>query len=276
MPQPRYLMPLLAAWAFAVVVMVGQKDLGSSLLFFTLFVVMVWVATERIGFLILGLLLFAGAAYLSYRLFGHVKTRVDIWIDPWSRYSDGRGDRGRQIVEAAFAIGDGGLTGAGLGQGLPTRVPAVSTDFIFAAIGEELGLLGSSLVLMGFLLIVGAGLRIAIRAERPFEKLLATGLTALLGVQAFIIIGGVIRVVPLTGITLPFVSYGGSSLVANYIILALLMRVSDSTSRRLGELPDEPTINERFAAWRLRRSLRAQDKRAAKAGARAAGQAPTR
>jgi peptidoglycan glycosyltransferase len=132
----------------------------------------------------------------------------------------------------------------------------VQNDFIFAAIAEELGMFGATAVLMSYVLIVGAGLRIAIRAERPFEKLLATGLTTLVGVQAFIIIGGVVRVVPLTGITLPFVSYGGSSLVSNYILLALLIRLSDSTSRRLGELPDEPTINERFAAWRLRRSLR--------------------
>ncbi|MCU1400743.1 MAG: putative FtsW/RodA/SpoVE family cell cycle protein, partial [Acidimicrobiales bacterium] len=166
--------------------------------------------------------------------------------------------KGYQIVQGMFAIGDGGLGGAGLGQGHPTLIPAVQNDFIFAGIAEELGLFGATAILMSFMLIVGAGLRVAVRAERPFEKLLATGLTALLGVQAFIIIGGVIRVVPLTGITLPFVSYGGSSLVANYVLLALLIRVSDSTSRRIGELPDDPTINERFAAWRLRRRLRKQ------------------
>jgi len=260
LPQPRHLMPLVAAWAFAVVVMVGQKDLGSSLLFFTLFVVMVWVATERAAFLVFGLVLFGGAAYGAFRMFTHVQTRVDIWLDPWSRFSPEQGGKGYQIVQGVFAIGDGGLGGTGLGQGRPNLVPAVSTDFIFAGIAEELGLFGATAILMSFLLIVGAGLRIAIRAERPFEKLLATGLTALIGVQAFIIIGGVIRVVPLTGITLPFVSYGGSSLVSNYILLALLMRVSDSTSRRIGELPDEPTINERFAAWKLRRSIRKTDR----------------
>jgi peptidoglycan glycosyltransferase len=234
--------------------MVGQKDLGSSLLFFTLFVVMLWVATERATFLILGFLLFGGAAYVSYRLFGHVQDRVGIWLDPWSRYEG----KGYQIVQGMFAIGEGGLGGTGLGQGRPSLIPAVQNDFIFAGIAEELGLLGATAVLMSFLLIVGAGLRIAIRAERPFEKLLATGLTTLLGVQAFIIIGGVIRVVPLTGITLPYVSYGGSSLVSNYILLALLIRVSDSTARHIGELPDEPTINERFAARKLRRRLRQQ------------------
>ncbi len=257
LPEPRHFLPLVAAWAFAVIVMVGQKDLGSSLLFFTLFVVMLWVATERATFLVLGLVLFGGAAYASFRLFSHVQDRVGIWLDPWSRYEG----KGYQIVQGLFAIGDGGLSGTGLGQGRPNLIPAVKTDFIFAAIGEELGLFGATAVIMSFLLIVGAGLRIAIRAERPFEKLLATGLTTLIGVQAFIIIGGVIRVVPLTGITLPFVSYGGSSLVSNYILLALLIRVSDSTSRRIGELPDDPTIGERFAAWKLRRAIRRQDRR---------------
>ena len=252
LPEPRHFLPIVAAWGFSVVVMVGQRDLGSSLLFFTLFVVMLWVATERATFLVLGFVLFGGAAYMSFRLFTHVQDRVGIWLDPWSRYEG----KGYQIVQGMFAIGDGGLGGTGLGQGRPTLIPAVQNDFIFAGIAEETGLVGATAVIMAFLLIVGAGLRIAIRAERPFEKLLATGLTALLGVQAFIIIGGVIRVVPLTGITLPFVSYGGSSLVSNYILLALLIRVSDSTSRRIGELPDDPTINERYAAWKLRRRLR--------------------
>ncbi|MCX6540557.1 MAG: FtsW/RodA/SpoVE family cell cycle protein [Actinobacteria bacterium] len=251
LPEPRHFMPIAVSWVFAVVVMVGQKDLGSSLLFFTLFVVMIWVATERATFLVIGFTLFGGAAYMAFRLFTHVQDRVHIWIDPWSQYQG----KGYQIVQSMFAIGDGGIAGTGLGQGHPNLIPAVQNDFIFAAIAEEMGLIGATTVLIAFLLMVGAGLRIAMRAERPFEKLLAVGLTTLLGVQAFIIIGGVIRVVPLTGITLPFVSYGGSSLVANYVLLALLMRVSDSTSRRIGELPDDPTIAERYAAWQLRRTL---------------------
>ena len=251
LPEPRHLLPLVLAWAFSVIVMVGQKDLGSSLLFFTLFVVMVWVATERATFLVIGFALFAAAAYASFRMFAHVQDRVHIWLDPWSQYQG----KGYQIVQGLFAMSDGGIAGTGLGQGHPTLIPAVQNDFIFAAIAEEMGLIGATGVLISFLLMVGAGMRIAVRAERTFEKLLAVGLTTLLGVQAFIIIGGVIRVVPLTGITLPFVSYGGSSLVANYILLALLMRVSDSTARRIGELPDEPTIVERWAAWKLRRRL---------------------
>ena len=214
--------------------MVAEKDLGSSLLFFTLFVVMMWVATERASYLVIGLLLFSGAAFVAWRLFDHVQTRVAIWRNPWPQYEG----KGYQIVQAMFAFANGGTGGTGLGLGSPNKIPVAKTDFIFAAIGEEMGLLGTTAILIGFLLMIGGGLRIAIRADRPFEKLLATGLTTIVGMQAFIIIGGVTRVVPLTGITLPFVSYGGSSLLANYVLLALLVRVSDSTARRLGETPE--------------------------------------
>ena len=257
LPEPRFILPIGVAWGFAVVVMVAERDLGSSLLFFTLFVVMMWVATERVAYLWIGLLLFAGAAYVSWTMFSHVQTRVDIWRDPWSDSLD----KGYQIVQSLFGLADGGLTGTGLGRGNPNQVPEAQNDFIFASIGEELGLMGASAILMSYMLIVGAGLRTALRTERTFEKLLAVGLTTIIGVQAFIIIGGVIKVVPLTGITLPFVSYGGSSLLANYILLALLIRVSDSAARRLGEMPDEPTTGERWAAWRLRRRVRTGDVR---------------
>jgi peptidoglycan glycosyltransferase len=243
-PEPRDLLPLVAAWAFSVVVMVGQRDLGSSLLFFTLFVVMVWVATEKTSYLVIGLALFVGASVVAYNLFDHVQTRVSVWLDPWSQYEG----KGYQIAQAMFALGNGGITGTGLGRGLPQRIPEAKNDFIFAAIGEEMGLLGATIILLSFVVLIGAGLRIALRTRRPFEKLLATGLTTIVGVQAFIIIGGVIRVVPLTGITLPFVSYGGSSLVANYALLALLIRLSDMSARRLGEVPDTPMLGERFAA----------------------------
>jgi len=258
LPEPRFILPVLVAWGFAVVVMVGQRDLGSSLLFFTLFVVMIWVSTERVGWLLLGVVMFAGAAYFSWTQFTHVQTRVDIWIDPWSDSLD----RGYQIVQSLFGLADGGITGTGLGRGNPNQVPEAQNDFIFASIGEELGLVGGTAILMSYLLIVGAGLRTALRTDREFEKLLAVGLTTIIGIQAFIIIGGVIKLVPLTGITLPFVSYGGSSLVSNYILLALLIRVSDSAARRLGEVPDEPTPGERWSAWRLRREIRRDQKRA--------------
>ena len=258
LPELRDMLPIALAWGFAVVVMVAQKDLGSSLLFFTLFVVMMWVATERASYLVLGLVLFSGAAYVAWRLFDHVKVRVTIWLDPWPLYEG----KGYQPAQAMFAFANGGTGGTGLGLGSPNKIPEVKNDFIFAAIGEEMGLLGATAVLIAFLLIIGAGLRIAVRSERPFEKLLATGLTTIVGVQAFIIIGGVIRVVPLTGITLPFVSYGGSSLVVNYVVLALLVRVSDSTARRNGEVPDELTFNERVIARRLARQERKRRKHA--------------
>jgi cell division protein FtsW (lipid II flippase) len=252
LPEPRYLAPIVGAWGVTIVVMVAQRDLGSSLLFFTLFVVMMWVATERVSYLVIGLVLFATAAYLAWHLFDHVQTRVSVWIDPWPDYQG----KGYQIIQAMFGFANGGVTGTGVGLGAPTKIPAVTTDFVFAAIGEELGLLGATAMLSAFLLIIGAGLRTAVRAERPFEKLLATGLTTIVGVQAFIIIGGVVRVVPLTGVTLPYVSYGGSSLLANYVLLALLMRVSDSTARGFGEVPDAPTVGERWAARRARRRVR--------------------
>jgi peptidoglycan glycosyltransferase len=261
LPEPRHLLPIALAWAFSVVVMVGLKDLGASLLFFALFVVMLWVATERTSFLVIGTVLFAGAAYVAWRTFGNVQTRVAIWLDPWPQYEG----RGYQIVQAMFALSNGGIDGTGLGLGSPNKIPEVKNDFIFAAIGEELGLMGATAVLIAFMLIIGAGLRIATRAERPFEKILATGLTTIIGLQAFIIIGGVIRVVPLTGITLPFVSYGGSSLLANYILLALLMRISDSSARHLGEVPDDLTIGERFEARTAARRQRREAKQARKA-----------
>ena len=252
-PELKYVLPITGAWAFAVAVMVLEKDLGSALLFFTMFTVMMWVATERGVYLVLGITLFSAAAYLAYHLFAVVQVRVHVWLDPWSLYQG----KGYQIVQAMFAFANGGTGGTGLGLGSPTKIPAAKTDYIFAAIGEELGMFGATAVLIAFLLIIGAGLRIAIRADRPFDKLLAIGLTTTVGMQAFIIIGGVLRVVPLTGITLPFVSYGGSSLLANYVLLGLLIRISDSTARRTGEVPNTLTYAERFEARRARKRVKA-------------------
>jgi len=169
---------------------------------------------------------------------------VTIWVDPWPHAAN----IGYQLLQGLFALGSGGFGGSGLGLGTPNVIPAAATDFIFAAIGEELGLLGTAAVVVAFLVMVGVGLRIALRADNPFEKLLATGLTTILGIQSFIIIAGVIRLLPLTGITLPFVSYGGSSLLANYILLALLLRISNDTAQRaqqagpVAQLADETRI----------------------------------
>jgi peptidoglycan glycosyltransferase len=240
LPEIRHFGPVLLAWAASLLVMVAEKDLGSSLLFFALFITMLWVATERASYLAVGLVMFSGGSFLAWRAFAHVQERVDIWLHP---FADASG-RGYQVVQATFALAWGGIAGTGLGLGNPGRIPAAPTDFIFAAIGEELGLLGSAAIVVAFLLMVGAGLRIALRADSPFETLLATGLTTILGVQAFIIMGGVIRLVPLTGITLPFVSYGGSSLVANYILLALLLRISagDAAAAPPAGAEDETTF----------------------------------
>jgi cell division protein FtsW (lipid II flippase) len=220
LPDPKYLGPILIAWGVTLVVMVYQRDLGSSLLFFALFVVMVWVATQRTSFLVIGTGLFAAGAAFAWNSFGHVRQRVDIWLDPWKDPSGS----GYQLIQGLFAMAFGGVTGTGLGLGGEVDIPASENDFIFAVIAEQLGLLGGALLIMAYLLMVGSGLRIAARADHAFDKLLATGLTLLLGFQAFIIIAGVVRL-------LPFVSYGGSSLVVNYVLLALLLRISDQNVR---------------------------------------------
>ena len=232
LPDIKHLGPVLIAWVVSILIMTAEKDLGSSLLFFALFMLLVWVATERAAYVGVGGVLFAVASVFSYRAFAHVHARVQDWLDPWSH----KATSGFQVIQSWFAMAWGGVVGTGLGLGEPRRIPVVETDFIFAAIGEEMGMLGAAAVIFCFVLLVGAGLRIAIRAEPPFEKLLATGLTILLGVQSFIIMAGVTRLLPLTGVTLPFVSYGGSSLVANYVLLALLVRISHDTAVRNGEV----------------------------------------
>ena len=228
LPDLKHLGPVLLAWGMAILVMTAQKDLGSSLLLFFLFIAMLWVATGRLAYPIGGTALFGVAAYGAWTMFDHVQTRVTTWLNPWPEAQD----RGLQVVQTWFALAWGGVAGTGIGLGRPDRVPVVESDFIFAAIGEELGLLGGTAILICYLLIVGSGLRIATQAEHPFDKLLAAGLTALVGMQSFVILAGVLRVLPLTGVVLPFVSYGGSALVANYVLLALLIRVSDGSSRK--------------------------------------------
>jgi peptidoglycan glycosyltransferase len=232
MPDPKHLGPLLLAWAASILIMVRQKDLGSSLLFFAVFAAMLYIATERSSYLVVALGLFMVGATIAYQLFAHVSERVSSWADPWSVAQT----TGYQLVQSLYALGTGGFAGSGLGLGSPQKIPNAATDFVFSAIGEELGLLGTIAVCILFLLFIGSGFRVAIQAERPFSKLFAAGLTTIVGVQAFVIIGGVIRVIPLTGVTLPFISYGGSSLVANFVLIALLLRISEETVERQ-ELP---------------------------------------
>ncbi|HEY7283336.1 MAG TPA: FtsW/RodA/SpoVE family cell cycle protein [Actinomycetota bacterium] len=234
LPQAKDLGPLLLAWGVAMAVLFLENDLGQSLLYFGLFVVMLWVATARPVYLLVGFVLFAAGAVFAYKTVSHVEERVAVWLHATStRPCLANGDTiacvyggGYQSAQGQFAMATGGIGGTGLGQGSPQDIPFASTDFIFAAIAEELGLIGSIGVLLLFGVLVGKGLKVAVEQEDGFGKLLAVGLTGILGIQAFIIVGGVTRVIPLTGVTLPFVSYGGSSLLANYILLALLVRIS--------------------------------------------------
>ncbi len=224
--DPKYLAPILLAWAFSLLVLTAENDLGSSFLFFALFIGMLFVATGRYLYLVLGGGLFGTGAALALAYIGHAQARVQAWLNPWPHFNSS----GYQIVEGWFAIAAGGVFGDGPGQGTPYLIPEAPTDFIFAAVAEEVGLVGATAVLIGILLMVGSGLRTALRATRPFEKLLATGLSLILGIQTFVIVAGVTRLIPLTGITLPFVSYGGSSLVTNYVLIALLLRLSNDVN----------------------------------------------
>jgi cell division protein FtsW (lipid II flippase) len=224
LPRARDLGPLVAAWAVGVSIMVLQKDLGSSLLFFGIVLVLLYVATERAAWVVLGLIMFSGGAIVAWKLFTHVQTRVQNWVDP---FADASGD-GYQIVQSLFGLGTGGIFGAGLGAGRPDIIPEANTDFITAAIGEELGFVGLSAMLLIYALFAMRGLRSALAVRDTFGKLLGGGLAFALCFQVFIVVGGVTKLIPMTGITAPFLSYGGSSLLANYILVALLLRISDA------------------------------------------------
>jgi len=234
LPPAKHLGPVLVAWATSLLVLFVEKDLGASLLYFAIFVVMLWVATGRTAYVVFGALLFAAGAAMGYAAFAHVQARIDIWLhalDPNRVFEFGYG----QLAQAQFGMATGGVVGAGLGRGSPGLIPYAPTDFIFAAIGEELGLFGTVAVLLLYVVLVGKGLKAAVDSSDGFGRLLAAGLATMIGLQAFVIIGGVTRVIPLTGVTLPFVSYGGSSLVSNFILLALLIRVSSGPAPRRGE-----------------------------------------
>jgi cell division protein FtsW (lipid II flippase)/cell division protein FtsI/penicillin-binding protein 2 len=221
--EPRTLGPLLIMWVASLLVLVAEKDLGSSLIFFAIFLTMLYTATGRPAYVISGVLLFCIGATGAYYAFGHVQVRVDIWLHP---FADAAG-KGYQLVQSLFAFAAGGLTGVGLGAGLPTRIPEVATDFIFSAVGEELGLLGATAIVLCFLVFAIRGLATAARAKTDMAAFTATGLVATISLQAFVIIGGVTRLIPLTGVTLPFISAGGSSLLSTFIALALLLRAGD-------------------------------------------------
>ena len=227
LPEIRHLGPLLVVWGISILIMVRETDLGQAMIVFALAGVMLYVATGRAAYTLFAVVMFLGASFAAYELFSHVQSRVVVWLDPF-KYAN---NQGYQLVQGLFGFAAGGFAGTGLGLGNPKVIPNVATDFVFAAIGEELGLIGTVAILIALLLFVGTGLRIAMRAEQPFPKLFAAGLTTIIGLQSFVIIGGVTRTIPLTGVTLPFISYGGSSLVANWVILALLLRISDDNAR---------------------------------------------
>jgi cell division protein FtsW (lipid II flippase) len=232
-PSPKYFGPLLIVWGGAMLVLFQTNDLGSGLLYFSIFLAMLWVATARWPYVAVGAVLFALGAYALYHVVPHVQDRVSIWLDPWQDpFADGY-----QLVQSIYAIAGGGLFGQGLGRGILITpegnpyIPFLQTDFIFAAIAQELGLAGAVGVVLLYIVFLYRGLRIAMMAADGFSKLLAVGLSAALAIQAFIIIGGVTRLIPLTGITLPFISYGGSSIVANFVLVGLLLIVSNHVNR---------------------------------------------
>lgn len=227
-PRGRDLGPVVGAWLASMLVLVFERDLGSSLMYFGIFVVMLYVATERTSWLLIGLSLFIGGALLAWQLFSHVQLRVDIWLDP---FSDAYGD-GFQIVQSLFGLGTGGLFGTGPGAGNPELLNEYAmSDFIIATIGEETGMFGLVGLLMLYMLIASRGIRASLDVRDSFGKLLAGGLAFSIGLQVFVIVGGVSKLIPLTGLTTPLLSYGGSSLVANWCLIALLLRISDAARR---------------------------------------------
>lgn len=244
LPRVRDLGPILLAWAIGILVLVFQSDLGAALLFFALFVTMLYVATERLSWVIIGLGLFAGGAVVAATTFSHVQQRFDVWLDALSPelYNRSPGGSG-QLVQGLFGMANGGLLGTGWGQGRPDLVPYAQSDFIIPALGEELGLTGLLALLCCYAIFAARGMRSAIGVRDGFGTLLAAGLTFGIAFQCFVVVGGVTRLIPLTGLAAPFLAQGGSSLVVSWLITALLLRISDAARRPApasGELPVAP------------------------------------
>jgi cell division protein FtsW (lipid II flippase) len=231
-PDLRSFGPVAAAWAASLMIMILEKDVGFSVLIFLLFMAMLWVTTGRLTYVVVGVVFFAIGTFFASHFLPQVSGRISNWLDPWKD----AGGSGLQTIQAELGFGYGGLFGTGLGLGHSSLIPVAASDMIYAAIGEDLGLLGAVALLVGYVLIVGSGLRTALRARTEFARLVAVGLTAVIAFQTFVIMAGVLRVLPFTGITLPWVAYGGSSLVANYILIAVLMRISDEAGAPESEL----------------------------------------
>ncbi|MFI6485357.1 FtsW/RodA/SpoVE family cell cycle protein [Nonomuraea sp. NPDC050663] len=232
LPRARDLGPVLITWGISLGVLVLQRDLGSSLLLFGAFIVMLYIATQRTSWVLIGILLFVGGAFIAGQIFDHVGDRFDVWLNPGStEFYDREFGGSYQLMQGLFGMANGGILGTGLGQGHPELIPLAFSDFIFAATGEELGLTGLMALLMLYALIVQRGLRTSLAAREPFTKLLAGGLSFIIAWQVFIIVGGVTNLIPLTGLVTPFMSQGGSALLANWILIALLVRMSDAARR---------------------------------------------
>ena len=227
LPPIPTLIPLGVMWGSCIVILIAANDLGASLLLFSIFLTMIYLATNQPSYVILGLSSFAIATFVLYQSFDRIAIRGQNWLDPWVDPLD----LGYQQIQSDYAISSGGIFGSGFAQGQPWRIPAVHTDYVFSAIGEELGLLGTTAVVLLLLLISARGMMIALRAPDGFSSLLAGGLATALGIQTLIILGGVTRLIPLTGITLPFISYGGSSLLTNFVIAGILLAVSSTGTR---------------------------------------------
>ncbi len=236
-PRGRDFGPLLVVWLLCIGVLVSGHDLGTSLLFFGLFIVLLYVATERVSWVIVGALLFAGGAYISYQLFGTVQTRVSVWLHTFSPHFDATA---YQLRQSLFGLGTGGIFGAGLGSGHPELVPLPATDFIVSSFGEEIGLFGLIGLLVLYAVFVARGIAAGLAVRDAFGKLLAIGLAFLVALQLFVVVAGVTRLLPETGLTTPFLSYGGSSLLGSWVILALLLRISDAARRPATTPPSRP------------------------------------
>ncbi|CAN5184184.1 FtsW/RodA/SpoVE family cell cycle protein [soil metagenome] len=232
-PPIPYLVPILVMFGLAMLVMVFEKDLGATLLFFGIFLAMLFLATGEAFYTVLGVIMLLGGGAFAYQTFGHVQVRVDTWLLPFS--DEVRFGAGYQVVQGLFALGNAGLVGTGLGNGMPERIPIVWSDFVFNAFTEETGFLGGVALLALYLVLVYRGMAIALRAPTSFLQLLAAGLSFIIAFQTLVIVGGNTKLIPLTGVTLPFVSYGGSSLVTNFMLVALLIRISDITARVRGD-----------------------------------------
>jgi cell division protein FtsW (lipid II flippase) len=241
LPRGRDLGPIIVAWGISLAVLVFERDLGSSLLFFGLFVAMLYVATERKGWIAIGLLMFLAGSYSAYLLFGHVQQRVLLWLHPFSSKALEVSD---QLVRGMFGMADGGLLGTGLGRGRPDLTYYAESDFIGPSFAEEIGLVGLFALMLLYLLFVERGMRTAIGVRDGYGKLLATGLAFTVALQCFVVVGGVTRLIPLTGLTMPFLSAGGSSLIANWAILGLLLRISDQARRPAPVVPAAEPVDD--------------------------------